>query len=92
MAQSHFLSLKDWSREEIELLFEDDTGKPDVGRSGVEKPISREKVPDTTGGYSSSVTSPAAPEALVFSESETVRSVAADSATGPPSAPGPLLA
>ena len=22
MAQSHFLSLKDWSREEIELLFE----------------------------------------------------------------------
>ena len=31
MAQSHFLSLKDWSREEIELLFElvgRDQGEP----------------------------------------------------------------
>ncbi len=40
----------------LELLFEDDTGKPDVGRSAVEKLISREKVPVLTGGYSSSVT------------------------------------
>jgi branched-chain amino acid transport system substrate-binding protein len=40
----------------IELLFEDDTGKPDVGRSAVEKLISRDKVPVLTGGYSSSVT------------------------------------
>jgi len=47
----------------IELLFEDDTGKPDVGRSGVEKLISREKVPVITGGYSSSVTAAAAPVA-----------------------------
>ncbi|MBI5576626.1 MAG: ABC transporter substrate-binding protein [Deltaproteobacteria bacterium] len=40
----------------LELLFEDDTGKPDVGRSAVEKLISREKVPVLTGAYSSSVT------------------------------------
>lgn len=40
----------------IELLFEDDTGKPDVGRSATEKLISRDKVPVLTGGYSSSVT------------------------------------
>ena len=47
----------------IELLFEDDTGKPDVGRSGMEKLISRENVPVITGGYSSSVTAAAAPVA-----------------------------
>jgi len=40
----------------IELLIEDDTGKPDVGRSAVEKLISRDRVPVLTGGYSSSVT------------------------------------
>ncbi|MBI5569615.1 MAG: ABC transporter substrate-binding protein [Desulfomonile tiedjei] len=39
----------------IELLIEDDTGKPDVGRSAVEKLISRDQVPVLTGGYSSSV-------------------------------------
>jgi branched-chain amino acid transport system substrate-binding protein len=49
--------------KKIELLFEDDTGKPDVGRSGVEKLISREKVPVITGGYSSSVTAAATPVA-----------------------------
>ena len=47
----------------IELRFEDDTGKPDVGRSGVEKLISRDKVPVLTGGYSSSVTAAATPVA-----------------------------
>jgi branched-chain amino acid transport system substrate-binding protein len=52
--------------KKIELLFEDDTGKPDVGRSGVEKLISREKVPVITGGYSSSVTAAAAPVAQQF--------------------------
>ena len=52
--------------QKIELLFEDDTGKPDVGRSGVEKLISREKVPVITGGYSSSVTAAAAPVAQQF--------------------------
>jgi branched-chain amino acid transport system substrate-binding protein len=40
----------------IELLIEDDTGKPDVGRSAVEKLISQDKVIFLTGGYSSSVT------------------------------------
>ena len=49
--------------KKIELLFEDDTGKPDVGRSGVEKLISREQVSVITGGYSSSVTAAAAPVA-----------------------------
>jgi branched-chain amino acid transport system substrate-binding protein len=52
--------------KKVELLFEDDTGKPDVGRSGVEKLISREKVPVITGGYSSSVTAAAAPVAQQF--------------------------
>lgn len=51
---------------EIELIFEDDTGKPDVGRSAVEKLISRDKVPVITGGYSSSVTAAAAPVAQQF--------------------------
>lgn len=52
--------------KKLELLFEDDTGKPDVGRSGVEKLISREKVPVITGGYSSSVTAAATPVAQQF--------------------------
>ena len=39
---------------QIELLIEDDTGKPDVGRSAVEKLISQDKVVALTGGYSSS--------------------------------------
>lgn len=41
---------------QIELLIEDDTGKPDVGRSAVEKLISQDNVVAITGGYSSSVT------------------------------------
>lgn len=40
----------------IELIIEDDTSKPDVGRSAVEKLISRDNVALVTGGYSSSVT------------------------------------
>lgn len=40
----------------IELLMEDDTGKPDVGRNAVEKLISRDKVIVLTGGYASQVT------------------------------------
>src|SRR5208283_4209195 len=42
--------------KKIDLLIEDDTGKPDVGRSAVEKLISQDKVLALTGGYSSSVT------------------------------------
>ncbi|HMK37344.1 MAG TPA: ABC transporter substrate-binding protein [Desulfomonilaceae bacterium] len=40
----------------IQLIMEDDTGKPEVGRSAVEKLISQDKVVMLTGGYSSSVT------------------------------------
>ena len=44
----------------LEFVYEDDTGKPDVGRSGAEKLINVDKVPMITGGYSSSVTFAAA--------------------------------
>ena len=40
----------------VELLIEDDTGRPEVGRSAVEKLISKDKILVLTGGYSSSVT------------------------------------
>ena len=40
----------------VELIIEDDTSKPDIGRSAVEKLISRDNVVMVTGGYSSSVT------------------------------------
>jgi branched-chain amino acid transport system substrate-binding protein len=40
----------------LEFVYEDDTGKPDVGRAGAEKLINVDKVPMITGGYSSSVT------------------------------------
>jgi branched-chain amino acid transport system substrate-binding protein len=42
--------------KKIELIIEDDTGKPDIGRSAVEKLIFKDKVIALTGGYSSSVT------------------------------------
>lgn len=42
--------------KKIELLIEDDTSKPDVGRSAIEKLISQDKVIVVGGGYSSSVT------------------------------------
>lgn len=44
----------------LEFVYEDDTGKPDVGRAGAEKLITVNKVPMITGGYSSSVTFAAA--------------------------------
>jgi len=44
----------------LEFVYEDDTGKPDVGRAGAEKLISINKVPLLAGGYSSSVTFAAA--------------------------------
>jgi len=42
--------------EKIELLIEDDTGRPEVGRSVAEKLINKDKVVMLGGGYSSSVT------------------------------------
>jgi branched-chain amino acid transport system substrate-binding protein len=44
----------------LELLIEDTQGKPDVGRSAVEKLITQDKVVMIGGGYSSSVTYAAA--------------------------------
>ncbi len=44
----------------LEFVYEDDTGKPDVGRSAAEKLINVNKVPLIAGGYSSSVTFAAA--------------------------------
>ncbi|MEJ2716773.1 MAG: ABC transporter substrate-binding protein [Deltaproteobacteria bacterium] len=40
----------------IELLIEDDTSRPDVGRSAIEKLIAQDKVLVVGGGYSSTVT------------------------------------
>jgi branched-chain amino acid transport system substrate-binding protein len=42
--------------KKLELVMEDDTGRPDVGRSVVEKLITKDKVVMMGGGYSSSVT------------------------------------
>ncbi|MDY6988263.1 MAG: ABC transporter substrate-binding protein [Thermodesulfobacteriota bacterium] len=42
--------------KKIDLIIEDTTGKPDVGRSAIEKLISRDRVLMVGGGYSSSVT------------------------------------
>jgi branched-chain amino acid transport system substrate-binding protein len=42
--------------KKIEFLIEDDTGRPEVGRSVVEKLITKDKVVMVGGGYSSSVT------------------------------------
>ena len=65
----------------IELLFEDDTGKPDVGRSAVEKLISRDKVAVLTGGYSSSVTAAATAVAQQFKMPFLVTTGSADDIT-----------
>jgi len=42
--------------KKIKLIIEDTTGKPDVGRSAIEKLIAQDKVVIIGGGYSSSVT------------------------------------
>jgi len=42
--------------KKLEFIMEDDTGRPDVGRSVVEKLITKDKVVMLGGGYSSSVT------------------------------------
>lgn len=67
--------------KKLELLFEDDTGKPDVGRSATEKLISRDKVPVLTGGYSSSVTAAATAVAQQFKVPFLVTTGSADQIT-----------
>lgn len=67
--------------KKLELLFEDDTGKPDVGRSAVEKLISQEKVPVLTGGYSSSVTAAVTAVAQQFKVPFLVTTGSADEVT-----------
>ena len=42
--------------KKIELIIADTSGKPDVGRSAIEKLITRDKVPVIAGGYSNSAT------------------------------------
>ncbi|MFZ5587116.1 MAG: ABC transporter substrate-binding protein [Thermodesulfobacteriota bacterium] len=49
--------------KKIELVMEDDTGKPDVGRSAIEKLITQDQVAVITGGYASNVTYAMAPVA-----------------------------
>jgi branched-chain amino acid transport system substrate-binding protein len=46
--------------KKLALIMEDDTGRPEVGRSVVEKLITQDKVAMISGGYSSSVTYAAA--------------------------------
>src|SRR5512139_1111609 len=65
----------------LELLFEDDTGKPEVGRSAVEKLISRDKVAVITGGYSSSCTIAATAVAQQFKVPFLVTTGSADEIT-----------
>jgi branched-chain amino acid transport system substrate-binding protein len=45
-----------FQRGKVELLFEDDTGKPDIARAAAEKLISKDKVVMLGGGYGSSET------------------------------------
>ena len=59
---SYALALEEINNEggvkgrKLELLIEDDTGRPEVGRSAVEKLISNDRIVVLTGGYASSVT------------------------------------
>lgn len=69
----------------IELLIEDTQGKPDVGRSAVEKLITQDKVVIIGGGYSSSVTYAAAGVALNKGFPFLVNTGSADNITEPAS-------
>jgi len=69
----------------IRLLIEDTQGKPDVGRSAVEKLITQDKVVMIGGGYSSSVTYAAAGVALNKGFPFLVNTGSADKITEPSS-------
>jgi outer membrane PBP1 activator LpoA protein len=71
--------------KKIELIIEDTTGKPDVGRSAVEKLITQDKVVMLGGGYSSSVTYAAAGVALNKGFPFLVNTGSADKITEPSS-------
>jgi branched-chain amino acid transport system substrate-binding protein len=67
----------------LEFIYEDDTGKPDVGRIGMEKLILRDKVPLVAGGYSSSVTFSAAQVAQKYRVPFLVNTGSVDKITEP---------
>ncbi len=69
----------------LELLIEDTQGKPDVGRSAVEKLITQDKVVMIGGGYSSSVTYAAAGVAVNKGFPFLVNTGSADDITEPSS-------
>ncbi len=56
MAQKEINAKGGINGKKLELIIEDNTGRPDVGRSVVEKLITKDKVVMMGGGYSSSVT------------------------------------
>jgi len=56
MAQEEINAMGGVKGKKIELIIEDTMGKPDVGRSAIEKLITQDKVVVIGGGYSSSVT------------------------------------
>jgi len=56
MAQEEINAAGGINGKKLDLLIEDTTGRPDVGRSVVEKLITKDKVVMIGGGYSSSVT------------------------------------
>jgi len=67
----------------LEFIYEDDTGKPDVGRAGAEKLINVNKVPLISGGYSSSVTFAAAAVAQQYKTPFLVNTGSVDKITQP---------
>jgi branched-chain amino acid transport system substrate-binding protein len=56
MAAEEINASKDFDGKKIELIIEDTHGKPDVGRSVIDKLIQRDQVIAICGGFSSSVT------------------------------------
>ncbi len=69
--------------DSIQFIYEDDTGKPDVGRAAMEKLINVNKVLMVTGGYSSSVTFTAAAVAQQYRTPFLVNTGSVDKITEP---------
>jgi len=70
-------------KDTIQFVFEDDTGKPDVGRAAMEKLVNVNKVIMVTGGYSSSVTFAAAAVAQQYRVPFLVNTGSVDKITQP---------